>query len=94
MATLQGSKETRLNVRITDREKQLIERAAAAAHLSTSAFILRAASIEAEAVLTSRAVFELDPERWEAFIALLDREPQVKPALRNLLLEDDVFNER
>ena len=49
------SKEERLQIRIDPADKPLLERAAAAAHLNVSAFVLQAAASQAEEVLAERA---------------------------------------
>jgi len=38
-------------------------------------------------------VIVLDEEAWQKFLELLDREPQVKPRLRELFLRGSVFDE-
>jgi len=74
-------KAARLNIRTTDEEKDLLERAAIARHTSTSRFVLDAALRSAEEVLATQTLFVLPPQRWEEFIEMLDRPARPIPAL-------------
>jgi len=64
-------KDERLQIPVKPEEKRLLERAAEAAHLSVSAFVVAAAAEQAEAVLAERTVVSLTPEAAEAFSAAL-----------------------
>jgi uncharacterized protein (DUF1778 family) len=66
-------KDDRLQIRVDPDAKRLLEHAAASAHLSVSAFVLRAASQEAELVLAERPLISLDSEAAEAFRTALER---------------------
>ncbi len=76
-----GTKDERLNLRVTAQEKRLLERAAQATHASATQFILRSALISAEDVLAAETRFALPAEQWGEFTALLDRPARVVPAL-------------
>jgi uncharacterized protein (DUF1778 family) len=43
-------------------------------------------------VLAERREFLLPPDRWEAFVAMLDRPAVAKPRLRRLLTEPSVLD--
>ncbi|NDC36322.1 MAG: DUF1778 domain-containing protein [Synechococcaceae bacterium WB9_2_112] len=81
----------KLDLRLTPTAKQTLQRAAAAAQRSVSDFVLESALDSAAETLADRRVFELDPQRWEAFVAALDAPPQTDVRLRQLLNEPSVF---
>ena len=81
----------KLDLRLTPAAKQTLQRAAAAAQRSVSDFVLESALDSAAETLADRRVFELEPERWEAFVAALDSPPQVHARLARLLREPSVF---
>jgi uncharacterized protein (DUF1778 family) len=47
--------------------------------------MLESACETAEQVLLDQRFFMLEADRWNAFLAALDRPPEVKPRLRELL---------
>lgn len=71
-----------MNLRIDAESDRRIRRAAESAGLSVSAFVANAAGAAAEEVLADRREFVLDRQRWEEFVALLDRPPRDLPRLR------------
>ncbi|MCZ3388069.1 MAG: DUF1778 domain-containing protein [Actinomycetia bacterium] len=64
-------KDERLQVRVDPAAKQTLERAAAATHLSLSAFVLEAAQARVEEVLPERSIISLKPEAAAAFARAL-----------------------
>jgi uncharacterized protein (DUF1778 family) len=52
-----------------------------------SEFVLQSALTAAAEALAERQHFELDDERWQAFLAALDAPPTPKPRLARLLRE-------
>lgn len=66
------TKDDRLQIRVDPGEKRLLERAAAASHVSVSAFVLQSAAAEAAAVLAERPLIELGPEAAAAFTEALE----------------------
>ena len=66
-------KDDRLELRLEPRRRELLDEAAAAAGMSTSAFVLSHATEAARDVLADRTSFVLPPERWDAFVRMLDR---------------------
>lgn len=42
-------------------------------------------------VLAERTVFELNEERWERFVAALDRPPRIPAGLRELFSRPSIF---
>ena len=78
-------KDERLQIRVNPSEKRLLEEAAAARHLSVSAFVLLAAAQQAEAVLAERQTLALDPAAAAAFAEALSRPAAVNDRLRSAL---------
>jgi uncharacterized protein (DUF1778 family) len=70
---------------LTPGAKQTLQRAAAAAQRSVTDFVLESALSSAAETLADRQNFQLDPERWEAFVSALDAPPQMHPRLARLL---------
>lgn len=80
-----ATREERIYFRVTERERSVLQQAAEATGKSLTAFVLEAASREAERALVDRRLFLLDEEQWERFIEVLDRPVSEKPRLRKLL---------
>jgi uncharacterized protein (DUF1778 family) len=75
------TKEDRLQIRVDPTEKKLLERAAAASHVSVSAFVLQSAAAHASAVLADRQLIELSPDAAAAFSDALERPATVNDRL-------------
>lgn len=82
MATVKGE---RLQIRVEPSEKDVLERAAAAAHLNVSAFVLQAAALRAEEVLAERQSIRLTPQAAAAFTEALERPAGVNQRLADAL---------
>ncbi len=78
-------KEGRLQIRVDPADKALLERAAAAAHLSVSAFVVQASASRAEEVLAERSSIRLSPEAAAAFSPALERPAEVNERLARAL---------
>jgi len=89
MATV---KAERLQIRVEPGQKEILERAAAAAHLNVSAFVLQAAAIQAEEILAERQRIRLAPEAAVAFTEALDRPADVNGRLADALRRPRKFN--
>lgn len=79
------SKEGRLNLRVTERQDNLIRRAAAAVDKSVTDFILESVAFEAERVLAEQRWFMLSEAEWTRFHELLDQPAVDDPQLRKML---------
>jgi uncharacterized protein (DUF1778 family) len=79
--TERKNQTTRLELRISAESKELIERAARACDLSTSAFVLQTMSQVAEDVLRRDRVTVVPPEFYDAMIASLDAPAETSEAL-------------
>jgi uncharacterized protein (DUF1778 family) len=78
-------KEERLQIRVDPANKAMLERAAAAAHLSVSAFVVQAAAYRAEEILAERSSIHLSPQAAAAFSRALERPAEVNDRLAQAL---------
>lgn len=67
-------KDDRLELRLEPERRQLLDEAASATGMSTSAFVLAHATEAAQGVLADRVSFVLPPDRWDAFVQMVDRD--------------------
>jgi len=74
-----------INLRASQKQKSLIDRAAEALGRSRSDFMLDTACREAESILLDRRYFSLSEEDFKKFTAMLDSPPRDNPRLRRLL---------
>jgi uncharacterized protein (DUF1778 family) len=79
-----GRNET-INLRASQKQKALIDRAAEALGRSRSDFMLETVCREAETVLLDRRYFALSQDAFKRFTAMLDNPPASNPKLRRLL---------
>ena len=86
------AKDERLQIRLGPAEKRLLEQAAAAEHLSVSAFVLRAAALRAEEVVAQRSVIHLSPRGAEALTDALARPAAVSDRLASALRRPRSFS--
>lgn len=93
MPAASGSKPTRLNIRVSEHEKDVIARAAGTLNTTVSNFVLQKAYAEAQAILADQSQFRLPEKQWRKFCQALDAPPKDIPALRKLLTEPGVFDE-
>jgi uncharacterized protein (DUF1778 family) len=78
-------KEDRLQIRVDPADKALLERAAAAAHLNVSAFVVQAAASKAEEILAERSSIRLSRDAAIAFSEGLERPAEVNDRLARAL---------
>lgn len=69
---METKRSQRIAVRATERQENLIKRAAEATDRSMTDFILESASVEAERVLADRRWFLLNDTQWDEFNRLLE----------------------
>jgi uncharacterized protein (DUF1778 family) len=86
-------KDGRLELRVEPERRQLLDEAAAASGMSTSAFVLSHATTAAQNVLADRTAFVLPAEHWDAFVGLLGRSEQPMTGLATFLARPSVFDE-
>lgn len=85
-------RDTRLNLRTSAQQQQLIRTAAASLDKSVTDFVLESATASAERVLADRRWFVLSGDAWEDFVALLDAPVSRTPKLAALLSEPTLFD--
>ncbi len=79
------SKRDTLNIRIKPAERGLIDQAAQSVGKNRTDFILDAARRAAVEALLDRAVLNVTPETYAAFLARLDAPPQPNERLRRAM---------
>jgi len=79
------SKDSRLNLRVSTAQEQVIRRAAAATDRSVTDFVLDSAAERAETILAERRWFILSEEEFERFEESLDAPFEPSEALRSFL---------
>lgn len=84
-------KEDRLELRLERERRQLLDQAAQATGLSTSAFVLEHATVAAQQALADRTLFVLPGDRWDAFVDLLDRPAQPVEGLAAFLARRSIL---
>jgi uncharacterized protein (DUF1778 family) len=86
-------KNDRLELRLEPERRRLLDEAAAASGVSTSAFVLDHATEAARSVLADRTSFVLPDDRWDAFVELLERDARPMPGLAAFLARPSVLDE-
>lgn len=79
------AKVERLELRTSPRQAAMIRQAATVTDKTLTAFVLDAATLEAQRALADRRLFRLDSARWQRFVDVLDRPTKEKPRLRQLM---------
>ena len=74
-----------INLRVTPRDRELIDRAAATLGKNRSEFMMEASRQAAEDALMDRTAFRLDAAQFGVFMAQLDAPPAPDARLRKLL---------
>ena len=91
--TLARRKDDRLELRLEPDRRRLLDEAAAASGMSTSAFVLSHATTAAQIALADRTTFRLPDERWDAFVALIERDERPMPRLAAFLARPSILDE-
>lgn len=78
-------RDVAINLRTSEKQKALIDRAAEALGKNRSDFMLEAACREADSVLVERRLFLLDEKALRRFTDALDAPPADNPRLRRVL---------
>ena len=86
-----SSRTEKVDLRVTEAAKRLLQIAARATSRSVSEFVLESALARAEETLPDRQHFGLDATQWEAFRAALDAPPRPLPRLATLLAQPSPF---
>lgn len=86
-----AAKDSRIAVRVSREQNELIRDAADAEGMTVTEFTVRAAVTHARDVLADRRLFRLDVAAWNDFLAVLDRPVAYKPGLDKLLNRASIF---
>jgi uncharacterized protein (DUF1778 family) len=81
---ISGSKTERIEVRVSEREQEVLREAAEAEHMTVSAFILSTVVPCAQEVIDRSRDIRMSAEAYEQFLAELDRPAESVPALLEL----------
>lgn len=76
-----------LNLRVTDRQRTVYERAATLEGVSVSALVTSAADARADEVLYSHASMTVPSDVFDQLLAVLDQPATLVPALEKALVE-------
>jgi uncharacterized protein (DUF1778 family) len=82
-----------INLRVSRRQKTLIDNAADALGRNRSDFMLDVVCREAESVLLDRSHFKLGEEEFKRFTEMLDNPPADNPKLARLLSRKPVWEQ-
>ncbi|MBX3071654.1 MAG: DUF1778 domain-containing protein [Thermomicrobiales bacterium] len=83
--TSSTTRDQAINIRVSRRQRDVIDRAAQALGKSRSDFMIETAFREAENVLVGQTLFLLDDDAFTAFNDLLDNPPSPSESLRQLM---------
>ena len=78
-------RDAAINLRALPEQRELIDRAAQVLGKNRSDFMLEAACDKAQAVLLDQVYFNLDADKFQQFLALLDAPPTPNPGLERLM---------
>ena len=92
MSTKPDAKPARLNIRVSEHEKEVLTQAARVSNTTVSNFVLQKAYAEAQSVLAEQNRFRLLERKWRKFCKALDAPVKDIPELRKLLTEPGVFD--
>jgi len=86
-----ATKEARIDIRITKKQKAFIKRGATVQGQKITDFVLSSAQEKAEMLLADQKEFTLPAERWDAFVAALDRPVNRHERLARLMSEPSIL---
>ncbi len=85
------AKKERMELRASSRQTVAIRKAAEVSAKTVSAFVLDAAYSDALRVLADSQIFNLDENKWEAFVTALERPVVKKRKLRELMSRSSIL---
>ena len=85
-------KDTRIDLRVENSQKDSLVYAASLKNMKLSAFVLSCAIKEAEELMASKTQFTLPEAQWKAFSAALDRPARENPKLKKLFKATNIFD--
>ncbi|HLF17939.1 MAG TPA: DUF1778 domain-containing protein [Candidatus Omnitrophota bacterium] len=86
-------KDTRIDLRIENSQKDFLMYAASLLKMKLSAFVLDCALKEAEALVASKVHFPLPANQWKLFCEALDKPAREIPQLKKLFQGPTGFDE-
>lgn len=92
MPTAIAKKPTRLNIRVSEHQKQILAQAAQTLNTTVSSFVLQKAYAEAQTILGNRERFQLTEKQWREFVKALDASPKKSAKLKRLLTKPGAFD--
>lgn len=92
MSTAAMTRDHRIALRVTARQKATIEQAASVAGGSLTDFAVHAMLDRAQEVLADKPFFDVDPATWDEFIRLLDAPVTPVPAMTDLLTRHTILD--
>jgi uncharacterized protein (DUF1778 family) len=78
-------RDAAINLRALPEQRDLIDQAASLLGKNRSDFMLEAACDRAQAVVLDQVFFNLDPDKFNQFTAMLDAPPGLNPGLERLM---------
>jgi uncharacterized protein (DUF1778 family) len=79
------NRSEKVELRVSSREKDLLQEASRQLHQSLSAFVLASSIDRAKLLLADQTTFILTDQQWHSFVQALDQPVQPKPRLAELL---------
>ncbi|MDN5791069.1 MAG: DUF1778 domain-containing protein [Micrococcales bacterium] len=92
--SMRSAKSQQINFRATDRQAEVLRRAAAATDVTLTDFVLDSAVDRAEKILADRRWFSVSQDQWDVFVELLDAALPSTEKFRALQRRPDVFADR
>lgn len=92
MSSQSVTRDSRISLRASSKQREVIREAAAAEDKSVTEFVLESATAKAERVLADRRWFVLDETEWSEFAELLDAPVSDSSKLEKLLSEPSIFD--
>ncbi len=86
-------KDTRIDLRIENTQKDFLVYAASLQNKKLSAFVVDCALKEAEELVSNKIQFALPPQQWKVFCTALDRPAREIPKLKKLFKAPNIFHE-
>ncbi len=74
-----------INIRVQEKQRDLIDSAASILGKTRSDFMLEVACQEAQNIICDNTFFALDDEKYQEFLAILDSPPKADEELRKFL---------
>ncbi len=81
-------KTNRIDIRLSDTDKAVLEKAAQYNRQSLSSYIISVVMKQAQMDLMENEMITLSNEEWDRFVYLLENPPKANKALRDLMHED------